>query len=248
VKVLRYGLATVGAVVLGLALALVTVPDAVTAVRVDDLVALLGNDYLLVVPAGVLAAVAVLSVVASRLRSGVDEATPPDPEGVPTGPHPGSEFDDLVDDGIGPLGRLFSDRDERVRDHLRRTAVRTVMRADNCSREVARERVARGEWTNDRGATAFVNGADDEGGPGVLDVLRGDTRFQQGVRRTALAIAHYEDGPVYADGGASDRGRSSGTMEPGNGSDPADGLDTADESVSDTAESTDIEWKDYGDV
>jgi len=122
------------------------------------------------------------------------------------------------------------------------------MRADNCSREVARERVARGEWTNDRGATAFVNGADDEGGPGVLDVLRGDTRFQQGVRRTALAIAHYEDGPVYADGGASDTGRSSGTMEPGNGSDTADGLDTADESVSDTAESTDMEWEDDGDI
>lgn len=200
-KVLRVVLTVAGGLVLAVGLALVAVPDAAAALHVADLVALLGNDYLLVVPLAVLAALAVIAVVQSRLLSGVDEASPPDPEGVPTAPHPGSEFDTLIDDGLGPIGRLFSDKADLIRERLRRTAIRTVMRADNCSRETARERIDRGEWTTDRGAVAFVTGDDGATGPGLVAVLRGASTFKREVRRTALAIAHYEEGPVYADGG-----------------------------------------------
>lgn len=204
-RALRYGLAIVGSVVFALALLVVVSPEAATAVRVDELVELVGNDYLLVVPLAVLAATGVLAVLAARIRSGVDQATPPDPEGVPTAPHPGSEFDQLADGGPGILGRLLFDETEHARDHLRETAIRTVMRADNCSREAARERVAAGDWTDDRAAAEFLADGHTRGG-GPLAVLLGTTGFEREFRRAATAIAHYDGGPAYADGGNREAG------------------------------------------
>jgi hypothetical protein len=49
---------------------------------------------------------------------------------------------------------------ERIRERLVRDAVRTVARVENAPLDVARERVADGEWTGNRYATDFVGGED----------------------------------------------------------------------------------------
>lgn len=215
---LRRGLGLAGGLVLVFGLLVAVVPDVATGLRIGDLVTLLGNDYLLVVPLAVLAAVAVLVVLVDRARSGIDQATPPDREGVPTAPHPGSEFDRLADGGVGLIGRLVGDETRRVRDDLRETAVRTVMRADGCSRERARDRVVTGEWTDDRAAAEFL--ADGTRESGLVGLLRDRTAFGRGARRTATAIVHYSERPAYADGG---RGAGDATDRDQTGESRADG-------------------------
>ena len=202
-RLLRYALAAVGSAVMAVGLLLTVDPAIGSGVSVSGLVDRLGNDYLLVVPLGALAVLSVLAVLAARARSGVDQATPPDPEQVPTAPHPGSELDRLADDGLGLRARLFSDDGERVRERLRTAAVRTVMRSDGCSREVARGRVDSGDWTDDRAAAEFLAGGETLSvGERVAAALRGESAFQRGLHRAAAAIAVRPGGSVYADGGA----------------------------------------------
>lgn len=204
-RLLRYVLAAVGSAAMAVGLLLAVNPAVGSGVSVSGLVDRLGNDYLLVVPLGALAVLAVLAVLAARARSGVDQATPPDPERVPTAPHPGSEVDRLADDGLGLRARLFSDDEERVRERLRTAAVRAVMRSDGCSREEAQQRVDSGEWTDDRTAAEFLAGdASLSWRERVAAALRGESAFQRGLHRAAAAIAVRPGDAVYADGGEQD--------------------------------------------
>lgn len=206
-RVLRYALAAVGSAVMAVGLLLTVDPAMGSGVSVSGLVERLGNDYLLVVPLGALAVLSVLAVLAARARSGVDQATPPDPEQVPTAPHPGNELDRLADDGLGLRARLFSDDDERVRERLRTAAIRTVMRSDGCSREEARERVDSGDWTDDSAAAEFLAGGESLSlGERVAAALRGESAFQRGLHRTAAAIAVRPGDSMYADGGEREGG------------------------------------------
>ena len=207
----RYALAAAGSALMAYGLLLALNPATGPGIGVSGLVEFLGNDYLLVVPLGALAVLSVLAVVAARARSGVDQATPPDPEQVPTAPHPGSELDRLADDGLGLRARLFSDDDERVRERLRTAAIRTVMRSDGCSREEARERVDSGEWTDDSAAAEFLAGGESLSlGERVAAALRGESAFQRGLHRAAAAITVRPGDSMYADGGKRDDGEGDG--------------------------------------
>jgi hypothetical protein len=202
VRRLRYALAAVGGAVTALALVLAIDPSAAAVVRADGLVELLGNDYLLVAPLGALAVLTVLAVLVARAREGVDQASPPDPERVPTAPHPGNEVDQLADDGLGLRARLFSNDDDRIRERLRRTAIRTVMRSDDCSREAARNRVDSGDWTDDSAAVDFLAGRDGLSWRSrIAAAVRGESAFQHGLRRAATAIAVRSGESIYANGG-----------------------------------------------
>ena len=187
-RAIRTVVGALGATALALAGGTLVAPDLTSGL---DVTARFGNDYLFVVPIGLLTVVVVVGVVTRRTVQGVDQARPPDPEGVPTADAPGAEFDRLVDGGwrtaIG--ARRYR---EWLRNHLREAAIRTVMRTERCSREAARRRVEAGTWTDDPVAAAFVV----EDGPRSRDAIqeaveairRREVPLQWRARHTALAI------------------------------------------------------------
>lgn len=185
--------AGVGLAVFGVGAAAIFAPGVADLVPVSAAVAAAGNDYLLVVPlaaAGVLACVGAVTLVAAR---GVTEATPPAPEGVPVGEQPGGDLDGLLAGRAGVTARLDSATRWRVHRRLRDAAVETVARADGCSTADARERVADGSWTDDAVAAGFLQSP-----PGrwteLPGLVRGDSRFQRGARRTVVAIEALAEG------------------------------------------------------
>ncbi|QCC48614.1 DUF7269 family protein [Halobellus limi] len=206
---LRDALAAGGGVVLAGAVLVAVAPGTGAEQYAEGLVEAAGNDYLFVVPIGVLAVTAVLAALGGRLRSGIDQARPPDPEGVPSGPAPGTAFDRLATGRRGALVGLSADRSEAVRESLRATAVKTVMRVGGCSRSEARERVDDGRWADDPAANAFLASEDREL-TGVLDRLRAVVRFRRRLRRTAAAVAAYDDQPKRASETRHDRPGSRG--------------------------------------
>lgn len=182
-------LTVLGGAVLGVGLATVVAPDVAALVPVGAAVDALGNDYLFVAALGALAVGLVGTVLSLRAATGLDQATPPAAEGVPSGPRPGEAFDRVVRDGPGLRALLAGDERRRARDRLHEAAVRTEMRASNCTRETARERVATGEWTEDPAAAAFLG---DEATPlrsRLAEALRGNATFRHRARRTADAVA-----------------------------------------------------------
>lgn len=186
------GLLGVGAV--GLAAATALAPDLVAGLGVG---AAFENDYLFVVPLGLAAATFVLGALASRSVRGIDQATPPDPERVPTADAAGAEFDRLV--GSGWRSAVAAHR-RRVwlRERLQETAIRTVSRAERCSRTVARRRVVAGTWTDDPVAAAYL--ADDperarrSATADVGAYLRLESPLQRRARRAARAIEGVAEG------------------------------------------------------
>lgn len=198
-KLARATLGVLGIAVFGLAVITIFAPEAAAGVPVDDAVAALGNDYLLVGVFGVMGFAVVLGTVSVRSVRGIDQATPPSPEGIPTGPRPGESLDRLLERGPTLRERLFTDHREEVREQLRETAVRTLMRTSNCTRAAALERIEQGTWTDDPEAAAYL-GAD--GGTSrrwsdAVAALRGESGFQRRARRTARAIVRLdEEGPA----------------------------------------------------
>lgn len=144
----------VGLAVFGFAVVVLASPTVEERLPVGELVAWLGNDYVLVVPIAVLALAATIVVLVMRRRNGVSEATPPAVESVaPDGP--GRELDAVLDSL--PAHRFTPDH-RRVRNRLRRVAIGTVARTERCSREAARERVDEGRWTADADVASFLAG------------------------------------------------------------------------------------------
>ncbi|MFB6171111.1 MAG: hypothetical protein ABEJ23_01155 [Haloarculaceae archaeon] len=153
----------------------------------------LGGSYLLVAAIGAGMLVVVALALVARGIGGIDQTTPPDPEGVADVPTPGTGFDEFVDGRVSLRERFTGDRHEQVRTRLTDAAVTTLMRTEGLSRDGAAERVERGTWTDDRAASAFLA----EGtGPGLAArlaaALRGQSTFQHGARRAAVAIARRE--------------------------------------------------------
>lgn len=122
-----------------------------------------------------------------------DPPTIPRVESAAGGDHPGAAFDASVDRWLP--GSLPRDRREAIRDRLRETAVRTLIREGggsrdgNYSRDGARERVRRGIWTDDPVAADFLGPGDDAG----VGALRRRLRFRRDVRRTVEAIEAVAD-------------------------------------------------------
>ncbi|RXK46745.1 DUF7269 family protein [Halorientalis pallida] len=154
-----------------------------------------GHDYLLAAGVGALVVLAGLGVVAARSISGFDGATPPRTEEVPAGTPPGAEIDRVIAGDLGPRAHLRGEKRAAVRDRLRTAAVETLVRAEGHSRPDARERVARGEWTDEPTAASFLS----EVGPGSLgtrlvDALPGGSRFQRRAERTVATVLDLAEG------------------------------------------------------
>lgn len=182
----RRGPLVVGALLFAIGLAIFLIRGIATLVSVDWLVAMLGNDYLVVASLGLLALFLGLVIVLVRSLYGFEQATPPSTESVPAGTPLGAEIDHVIEDGFDPVEHITGTPRAEVRDRLRRAAIATVMRADGCSMAAATAVVSAGDWTTDESAAAFL--ADE--GPGTLtgrlrDALPGRSRFQQ---RTADAV------------------------------------------------------------
>lgn len=195
-----------------------------------------GNDYVVLAAFGAFALLLVVLVAASRTLFGQDQAEPPDPEEVRSAPHPGDDFDRVVDDGLGLRTRLFGDGGEAVRERLRDHAVETVLRdeSDVTSREAARERVLDGTWTDDDAAAAFLAGP---AGPSpslesrVAGAVRGETWFQYGTRRAADEVCRLLGVEAPVGDGADAPGPTNATEEPEfDGAEPAGTAPGTDES------------------
>jgi len=154
-----------------------------------------GHDYLLAAGVGAAIVLAGVGVATARSLSGFDGATPPRTEEVPAGRPSGMEVDRAISGGLGARAHLRGDERAAVRDRIRSAAVETLVRVEGCSRPEASQRVARGEWTDDRTAAAFLA----EQGPGSLgarltDALPGGSRFQRRTERTVAAVLDLAEG------------------------------------------------------
>lgn len=188
-RILWYLAVLAGIIVFGGALAVVFLPPLRQALPVEPLVDFAGSDYLLVAAFGALAIVALLLMAFARAAGSVEQSSPPEPEYVERVPVLGAEFDDLVGNGIDVRGLLFSDRPDRIREDLRGTAARTLMRVENLPRDEARRRVESGAWTDERVPSAFL-ASDGAVSTSVRAraALRGQTWVQYGASETADAI------------------------------------------------------------
>lgn len=173
----------------GVAVAATSMPIATGAVSAA--VERLGNDYLLVAVIGGVAFVLTLLFVVIRVLTGIDQITPPEPEGIPTARHPGAEFDQFVDGPVGLRSLMGSGERQQVQDRLREVAVQTVMQRTNCSREAARRRVDEGKWTEDADAAAYLGGPEGPDAPWpsrIKAALIGRSWHQWAARRAARDI------------------------------------------------------------
>lgn len=190
-RVGRTILAVVGVGVAGVGLAIAATSAPVASAAMAAATERLGNDYLLVAVVGAAALVLAGVFVAVRVVSGIDQITPPAPEGIPTGPRPGGEFDRYVSGRLRVGAVVLSDESDRIEERLRETAIQALMQHTAASREDARRQVDRGSWTSDVDAAAYLAGAD---GPDVpwrsraTAALAGRTWQQRGARRAANGI------------------------------------------------------------
>lgn len=190
----RIPLALLGGVVFALGVAVIVEPSTAESLPIEPVLELLGNEYVLVAAFGVAAILVVLAVLLARVVSGINQATPPDPEEVHRVPRFGESFDEFVSDA-GVRAWLLTDRHRTIRTRLRDAAITTVIRESNCTRDEARERVERGAWTDDPEAAAFLAETGELGlAARVVAALRGESPFQRAARRTAAEITNYDAG------------------------------------------------------
>lgn len=212
-RIVRGFLLLTGLAVFAIGTLAVFSPAVAAALPEEAMIAALGSDYVVVAAVGVVAvglAALVLLVVAV---SGVDEADLPIVESVESAPHPGQAVDRSVDGEAGvPDGRI---------DRLTGAAVRTLMRAEHCSRSTAERRVAEGSWTDDEIATDFL-ATDDEG------LLRTAVADEERVRRTAEAIERLDAEATGDDAPVTPEGR-----EPPAGADDGDAVEERRETAAD---------------
>lgn len=181
---LRIVLGAAGGLVFLLGLLTVLAPSG-AASPLRAVVSALGNDYLAVAVLGALALLLGLGVLFTRVRSGMDQARPPPPERVyPVARH-GESIDVYLTDGGEP------EHHESVRNRLRSIAVTTVMRAENCSKAEATERVETGEWTDEERAATFLSASPDQPGLGarLKAAVTGTVPHRAAARATAEALA-----------------------------------------------------------
>lgn len=191
----RLLLGLVGTAVFGLGVATVVAPSTAESLPVEALVAALGSPYVFVAAFGVFAFVVVFGVLLARAIDGLDESTPPDPEDIYQVPQPGHQFDEFVEGSDGIAQRVFGSRQEAVRRRVEQTALATLMRTEGMSRSEAQTAIARGTWTDDPQAAAFLSEHRTPSvGQRLVAAVRGRSSFQQGARRAAFELARYDEG------------------------------------------------------
>jgi hypothetical protein len=169
------------------------VPPVAVAAGLVDLLTAVGNAYPVFLAIGVLALILAFTLGMTALLSGDRAASMPIVEEFTSTDTPGDEFELAMADLAGRRGRAARPEShrERIERRLRDDAVRTVARIESCSSAAARERVASGEWTDDRYAAGFVG--DDVAGPRwwqrLRDRLLRVDGFERSARRTAKAVA-----------------------------------------------------------
>lgn len=189
-KVFRYLLVLLGIVTFAVGMS----GGSPLAATVGNAIAVLGNDYLLV---AIIAGLAILiTLIASGIRMfrGNDQFDPPDPEGIPSAPYPGHEFDEITGNGMQFRRWLFSDTFETLHQRLRETAIQTIINQSNCKYEEAERRVERGSWTSDTEAASFLGGNDAPPPPvagRVKAAINGQRWQQRGAQRAVEAISQY---------------------------------------------------------
>lgn len=189
---LRIGLGILGILIFLLGVLTVVAPSA-AAVPLRALVAAAGNDYVLVAILGIPALLLGLLVIAVRGKTGLDQASPPPPEQVyPVARH-GEPIDEFLSDGgLGDVAE--TDHYERMQTRLRSIAVTAVMRADNCTKATAQERVETGTWTDEKAAASFLAEAETPGlGARLKAALTGSSPYRQAARVTAAEIARLDE-------------------------------------------------------
>lgn len=168
-------------------------PSIAVAAGLVDVLAAVGNAYLLFLALAVLALILAFTLGMTALLSGDRAASMPTVEGFTSTETPGDEFELAMADLAGRRGRAARPEShrERIEERLRNDAIRTVARIEGCSSPTARERVDSGEWTDDRYAAAFVG--DGVAGPRwwqrLRDRLLRVDGFERSARRTARAVA-----------------------------------------------------------
>lgn len=191
----RLLLGVVGAGVFLFGVAIVVEPSTAAALPVDAAVELLGGPYVFVAAFGVVAFTVVVGVMLARAIDGLDESTPPDPEDVYRVPQPGHRFDAFVDGGGSVGRRLFGSRHEAVSRRVQQAAIATLIRTEGLSRSEAETAIEQGTWTDDSVAAAFLSERRRPSlGQRLVAAVRGESAFQQGARRAALAVARYDEG------------------------------------------------------
>jgi hypothetical protein len=136
-----------------------------------------------------------LGFVVARSVGGFDGASPPRREEVPDGTPAGAEIDRAIDGDLSVRDHLAGDERLAVRERLRAATVDTIARTERIRRPEARERVAAGEWTQDRVAADFL--AETDRAPllaRAVDALPGGSRFQRRTDRTVEALLALGEG------------------------------------------------------
>ena len=113
------------------------------------------------------------------------ETEPTAPERVPTTPAPGRDLERIVD-SRRPTS-LPRSRRLRLRDRMRETVVRTLVRAADCDEETAEAMIANGTWTDDPVAAEFVR-VDPNWERSRLESAVDRLRFTRRLHRTVRAV------------------------------------------------------------
>lgn len=134
--------------------------------------------------------VATMATTLAVILSGMPEgkATPLEVEAVNGGRVFGVRFDRRLTRWL-----LVVPEDERgkIREELRETALQTLVRTTDCTRETAREKLETGNWTNDRIAASFFEPTG-KGWQSRTRAIVGRVRFEHRVERTVRALQTIE--------------------------------------------------------
>jgi hypothetical protein len=115
----------------------------------------------------------------------------PDPAARPGVATPGDEFDAW----LSSVSVAGADRDAAaLADRFEALAVPVVARAEDCSTEAARERLADGTWTDDAAARAFFTGQSPSIFERVRTVLTGEPTAVRRARRVVAALDRQASG------------------------------------------------------
>ncbi|EJN57166.1 DUF7269 family protein [Halogranum rubrum] len=175
----------------GLVALVVALTTVLPADALDDAIAAVGNDYLVVaVVAGVGLLAAIGRFYAGR-TSTIQQATMPDPERPVTVRPLGDEFDESLATTrihVPVVGRAAR---RQLHADLRDVAIRTLCRVDHCSRAEALAHLERGDWTTDDDAATFLRTDRPPQPPLTAELaalLRGDPWFRMQASRTMEAL------------------------------------------------------------
>lgn len=179
-----------GLLVFLVAVGLTIVPSLATILPMAAIVDILGNDYLIIAGAGIIAFLAVVVMGMRRAATGITQATPPDPEGVQRAPQVGRSFNRRLAEPFEVPSLLTGRSRSEIRHRLREAAIKAVSRSRGAPRDAARETVQAGQWTTDATAAGFLERppAEPSIDQRIHAALRGDTWFQYAARQTAEAL------------------------------------------------------------